>query len=311
MPAILDVAPDTAWDRAYVDVPADPDLLSRTGSRLHARAGHRRAHRADRRQPRRHVHTRVRVRREARQPHLLGSLPAALSVAARPGDREPDACAGDQLDWYDRALPALAPDIVFLVHEPYDDVPKTIVLPNGGHGTSTDPQTEQTLIDASARGLRRLQARYPKVVIIEPDPRALDPLSCLSTGKTSDQCSYRASTKVTPLVRYYRARSDHKRIWSLDFDKLICPRFPRCDTIVNGVIVKRDPTHLTGTYSAAIGPAVDLLLHQQGVLGSSDEHVAAPPRRGGDPLLTVIRRTGAVRTAGTEHNGEERSWRCW
>ena len=39
-----------------------------------------------------------------------------------------------------------------------------------------------------------------------------------------------------------------------------------CDPVVNGVIVKRDHNHITGTYAAAISDDVDAMLRQVGVL---------------------------------------------
>ena len=45
-----------------------------------------------------------------------------------------------------------------------------------------------------------------------------------------------------------------------------CPRFPTCDPVVNDIIVRRDHTHLTGTYAGALADDLDRILHARGIL---------------------------------------------
>jgi peptidoglycan/LPS O-acetylase OafA/YrhL len=195
-------------------------------------------------------------------PWPLGVLGGADPASLR-------ACQRHQRDWYRRALPALEPDIVFLVHEAYDDpsAPRPVVLGNGLNGFTHNARIERAFLRRSRLRLQQLAARYPKVVVIEPIPVALhQPLDCLSAGKSSDQCSYVTSTAPTPEERSDRAQVEPGRIWSLNIDRLVCPRLPRCDAVVNGIIVKRELTHLTGSYSRYLAPALDALLHREGVL---------------------------------------------
>ena len=177
-------------------------------------------------------------------------------------------CVLHQSDWYRRALPLLHPDVVFLVHEEYDDphYPRIITV-NGVQGRTRTPVIERALIKNTQVWSRKLAARYPKVVMLEPTPFSpFDPLSCISGGSPSDHCSYVTNRAHTQLEEAEEALSDGKHVWALDLDKVVCPRFPTCDAIVNGMIVKRDKTHLTGSFSRAVSPEIDTLLHRDGVL---------------------------------------------
>jgi hypothetical protein len=55
-------------------------------------------------------------------------------------------------------------------------------------------------------------------------------------------------------------------IWSIDLDRLVCPRLPHCDPVVGNVIVKRDWSHLTGTYSSTLADPIFAILHRQHIL---------------------------------------------
>jgi hypothetical protein len=55
------------------------------------------------------------------------------------------------------------------------------------------------------------------------------------------------------------------RVWSLDIDRLVCPDLPRCEVVVDGLITRRDRTHLTGTFSAHLAPSFGALLDEEGV----------------------------------------------
>ena len=106
-------------------------------------------------------------------------------------------------------------------------------------------------------------------MILEPipiAPRGVDPLSCISAGGPMTACAYRASTVASPLERLYRSLAVPERVVSLNVDRLVCPRLPVCDAILHDIIVKRDGSHLTATYSAYLSTAIDADLHRRGVL---------------------------------------------
>jgi hypothetical protein len=95
-------------------------------------------------------------------------------------------------------------------------------------------------------------------------------MSCVSTG--SARCSFTVSSTTTPLTRLDRdlataaASTSASKVWSLDLDRLACPRFPVCDPVVNGIIVRRDHTHLTGTYARALTTSLEALLRDRHIL---------------------------------------------
>jgi hypothetical protein len=108
-----------------------------------------------------------------------------------------------------------------------------------------------------------------KLVIVEPIPIATkegDPLNCLSSASGVDDCIYQANAQPTPLEQFYRQAAVPNQVWSLDFDRFVCPRLPTCDPVVDGLIVKRDSDHITGTFATHIADEVDALLHQEGIL---------------------------------------------
>jgi hypothetical protein len=71
---------------------------------------------------------------------------------------------------------------------------------------------------------------------------------------------------MTPLERFYRTLEVPGRVVSLDLDRLVCPRLPICDPILHEMIVKRDGSHLTGSYARYLSTVIAADLHRQGVL---------------------------------------------
>ena len=93
-----------------------------------------------------------------------------------------------------------------------------------------------------------------------------NPLNCISSATNLDQCIYRATVAPTPLEVFYASAARPGTVWTLDLGRVICPRLPLCDPVVNGTIVKRDSDHITIKFAHDIATTVDTLLHQAGVL---------------------------------------------
>ena len=56
-------------------------------------------------------------------------------------------------------------------------------------------------------------------------------------------------------------------MWSLDLDRIVCPRLPICDAVVDDVIVRRDSSgHLTATYAQAVAADVERMFLAPGIL---------------------------------------------
>jgi peptidoglycan/LPS O-acetylase OafA/YrhL len=272
MPAILQPASGAAWETARTDIPAIPNCYLkpvRLCTLVHGSRG-RIVLIGD-------SHAGMWIpafEGVARRNNLTFSVlalphcPWQYDTSVVTNAKNLHSCVLHQSDWYRRALPLLRPDVVFLVHEEYDDphYPRIITV-NGVQGRTRTPVIERALIKNTQLWSRKLAAQYPKVVMIEPAPFSpFDPLSCISGGSSLDHCSYMTNRLHTQLEQAEEAESDGKHIWALDLDKVVCPRFPKCDAIVNGLIVKRDKSHLTGSFSRSVSPEIDTLLHRDGVL---------------------------------------------
>jgi hypothetical protein len=179
-------------------------------------------------------------------------------------------CEAEQADWYDRVIPRFAPDVIVLAQGPYDDPagPNRFVDSNGRAIDSSAVGFERLLRTRSAESLRALEEQGRKIVIIEPTPRPsgnFDPLVCLSEGKPAEQCRYTANRVATPLEVFYRSLESPNLV-TLDLDRVVCPRLPTCDPIIDNIIVKRDDTHITATFARSRSVQVDQLLHSRGIL---------------------------------------------
>ena len=181
-----------------------------------------------------------------------------------------DACRLRQQDWYRRVVPTVAPQIIVLAHIAYDDPgePKAMTLPSGDVIHSRDDDYTARMDEISAAALHRLASPGRKIVVLEPIPLpkgVFDPLSCISTGGDLGKCVYQAVASPTKIESYYRTLANGKTLFSVDADKLVCPRLPACDPVVRGLIVKRDVSHLTARYARSLANPLAALLEQAGV----------------------------------------------
>ncbi len=181
-----------------------------------------------------------------------------------------DTCRPVRADWYGGLVDALKPDVIVVVDRPIDDSANAaaIISPKGTFQPDA-PGFEAALDSSSRVSLNLLSSGGRKIVIVEPIPIATtqdDPLNCLSSASSVDNCIYQANAQPTPLEQFYRQAVVPNQVWSLDFDRFVCPRLPTCDPVVDGLIVKRDSDHITGTYAADIADKVDTLLRQDGII---------------------------------------------
>jgi peptidoglycan/LPS O-acetylase OafA/YrhL len=193
-----------------------------------------------------------------------------------------DTCAQMRTDWFGRVIPELDPDIVFLGHRALD-APGNPFWVTEKHSDPIDyrvynrdhPQTVEGDSPAGAAMIKQqaeasldaLRKPGRKLVILEPAPIAVDdrfdPLNCVSTG--SANCSFTVSEEPAPSVVGFRELATRPDVWSLDLDRLACPRFPRCDPVINKIIVRRDHTHITSTYAEALSNALETKLRAEGI----------------------------------------------
>jgi hypothetical protein len=88
------------------------------------------------------------------------------------------------------------------------------------------------------------------------------------------KCTFEASPGPMPMERDFRAleRSD-RSMSTLDLDRVVCPRLPTCDSLIDDVIVWRAGTHITATFARSRWARIDALLHAKGILTAPNRHV--------------------------------------
>jgi hypothetical protein len=182
-------------------------------------------------------------------------------------------CVRHQRDWYARVVSALHPDVVVLAQYAYDDPTNSsrLVLSTGRLVTIQSRDFEPALQQATARSLRALRAPGRKLVLISPIPtppsRFYNPLGCLSTGKAPTLCGFRANAGATPLEHYFRRlAADEPDVDVIDLDRIVCPRFPRCEAVERDMVTWRDLHHLTATYTASLADEIEGVLRHQRIL---------------------------------------------
>jgi hypothetical protein len=185
-------------------------------------------------------------------------------------------CQKRREDWYKRVIPDFNPQIVFLANRPYDAPGNELTIEVKGHILSTKSPIAIhaiALVTKWSIGLLRRPGR--ELVLLEPTPvpvnPSYDPMTCVATG--NPHCSFTVSRGTAPLTNLDRDLAIAPDVWSLNLNRLVCPRFPVCDSVVRGMIVRRDHTHLTATYARALTGQLDAMLHQQHVLGAAPRTV--------------------------------------
>ncbi len=204
--------------------------------------------------------------------HLENLELSATVLASCPWQRDlftlflVNVCKKEKADWYSRVLPALKPDIIVVVNKGYGapGYPALVDGPGGAHAN------DAAISEATRSSVAALRAVARDVVIVEPIPLprdAFQPLACLQKTTALEHCRYTASSGPSPLELLYRdlAKHDH-HVHALSLDRAVCPLLPTCDPVVNGQIVKWDPSHLTKSFALTLVPAVDVYLRRQGVI---------------------------------------------
>jgi hypothetical protein len=191
-------------------------------------------------------------------------------------------CRGWKEDLYNRVIPRLDPDIIVVMNVAFGSpgrYPSFVNAEKKGVGFGV-------VADATKSSFRALLSGGRDVVIIEPIPLPIppnqdfQPLTCLASASVLEQCRYQARPTPTRLeLLYRRIAKEDPNVRSLDLDKAVCPLFPTCDPIVNGQIVKWDPSHLTIPFAQSLAPQVDTYLKSVGILAPSSPRAAGsqPP----------------------------------
>jgi hypothetical protein len=187
-----------------------------------------------------------------------------------PADLAKD-CRAHQDDWYQRVVPEYKPDVVVLAHRTLDDLitPSAVGFPDGKVIRGDKHAFKAEIRAATDHTIDELRADGRKIVIVEPMPTApgaFNPFTCLSKAKYLDECRYIATPRPTSLEKYFRSIANGRDVYSIDLDHVVCPYLPICDPIVGGVVVKKDPQHITAPFSAAMSKPIDELFVRDGII---------------------------------------------
>ena len=186
-----------------------------------------------------------------------------------------EACNAAQPVWFDEIIPALDPDVVVLVTLAFDDPQLRQEMSIVGDTSDSMDQfnmaraTSEATIDSFLADGRR-------VVLLEPIPISdLDVPTCLSGTSSLRECTFAATEGPLPTeiaFRYFDLI--HPEMVSVDMDELACPQLPLCLPVVDGIVVRWDSHHLTGSYPRHIASGIGAAISATGILDgalASDE----------------------------------------
>ena len=180
----------------------------------------------------------------------------------------PGACAAVKKIWYSSVIDTYKPDLTMLVSRATDHLPGAEYSVKSDSPSVTGSTQSQLLISADTQTLKMLSAAGHKVVVFEPVPVSpTNSASCLSAARYADECSFR--TDPGPSQADLALRSAAKTlpgIHELNIRRIACPRFPLCDAVIGGVVVRKDHDHFTSRYAAGISEQLDVALRAAGAI---------------------------------------------
>lgn len=157
-------------------------------------------------------------------------------------------CLDHRAPWYERALSMIDPDLVVLASYPYDladDIDFEEELPG-------DLDRSQRYQELARRTLTDIGTDR-RVLVIDPMPLAkFDPLDCLSGAKVVGECVFDGSKVPDIEVAMHAAADGMPNVSFVDLDPLVCPELPDCYPLVDGIVARRDQSHLTSDFVMAL-----------------------------------------------------------
>ena len=182
---------------------------------------------------------------------------------------DPQSCLAQREDVYGRVVDELSPDVVVVMNRRYEaDEPgprygdADLVEPEPG-----SPELDELLRETTVSTLDRLGADR-KVLILEPTPVTVgfEPPKCLEEATVVEECRAVVDVRPTNLELLYRRLAEERdEVWSLDLDRLVCPFLPICDPFVDGLVVRRDGSHMTETFARTLAPELLRYLEDNGL----------------------------------------------
>ena len=182
--------------------------------------------------------------------------PWQYQLLGDPGGDKSRRCAVRRELTYGGRIDAIDPDVIVVAGFPAS-------VEGAGSMSTPNPDWKEldraSLVErATISSLDRLAAYGTPVLVIEPLPHLdANPVSCLSAATMASECVITAHPEGTEerAERSVAATSDLIR--TLDLDRVTCPELPACRPIIDGVIVRRDPHHLTIEFAASLAATID------------------------------------------------------
>ncbi|MCB0976050.1 MAG: acyltransferase [Acidimicrobiales bacterium] len=165
-------------------------------------------------------------------------------------------CERRKARWYEDVLPVLKPDLIVAVGQSLDGTHKKLLaFPSGGGTWQEDSDYDEKLKAISEPSFDVLGELSREFVVIESYPELDgDPIDCLSKARDPRDCAQKVPRGPTPFEKELRRRSGTGSFLAIDADEWVCPALPRCDAVVNDVIVRMDGIHLTRTFARTLVP---------------------------------------------------------
>jgi peptidoglycan/LPS O-acetylase OafA/YrhL len=180
-------------------------------------------------------------------------------------------CVALKQDLYTRVLPELKPDLVIAISNDYLTRRVGVVFGRNGKPLPAPNPAALERLEATdtERSLKAMGAFAKKILIVDPIPTTIpahDPFVCLTKSKFIEDCRFVVSTEPAPLRLIYGRLADNNQFYVANIDKLICPYWPICDPIVDGLIVRHDYEHITPAFSLSLTPALTNLLQNEALI---------------------------------------------
>ncbi len=177
-------------------------------------------------------------------------------------------CKALKADVYRRVIPQIKPDIIVLMNIGYGHPGPYPTTQGPDHHRLTSTEYAKATTDSIAQ----MRAPGRKILLIEPIPLPrkpdpfFNPYQCLEQAKTEEECRYTPFLKTSGIELVYRKlAADNDDVYDLDLDRMVCPLLPICDPVVEGSIVKRDPSHLKVLFALKLVPQVEMYLQSYGL----------------------------------------------
>ena len=162
-------------------------------------------------------------------------------------------CIAAQDAVYDDLLARVRPDVI--VVSAHAHVEAGFELRERDESSDAANIDEQTFIAASVAAAGQLTSHGGHLVIIEPRPISpFNAQNCLAVSTSIDDCAFVAGPNARAEAERLRTVAGQiEGSSTVSIEDLVCPRFPVCDPILRGTIVRYDADHLYSGFVQIIG----------------------------------------------------------